>query len=576
MMNYSMNNLNLDFFNTNNNNYNTSTINTEYGPSQTEDNNIFSPINTTNLNNINILELSSLKNNYNTFHGVKVKKLKPNLTINLFAKNANSNKKTLVLDLDETLVHSSTERPFANKNNIILNLKIRNKPYKIYVILRPYLEYFLKEMSMYYNLYIFTASMSQYSTALLDILDRNKLIVKAFNREHCQYKFGFYFKDLSIFNIDYKDIIIIDNNPVSYALNKRNGIPILTWLDDPNDKELIKLIPVLKYLSKVDDVRPIIKKIVNRDKSKINFTLFNKLLNKDNAIDLSQNNEMNKNILYQTKTLKKKSNSKLNIEDEDSVNLITTYKKNNKHKKIIIEKKNIIQNKNVAKENNSNIINKEKILKKIIDNKYIEEKKPENKIRIKENKPQPNVYNISIGNIKNIQNNIRIVLKNKNKIVVSKLDKPKGNINNKRRTIKSINIIKHELKPERNNSNLTDIKSPHNEYIDISKSLNLNNPSGLFEKKPLDKDEKYKKGPNDLNVFYFSQKNNTMNLPNENLVKTNVFFNNTLRKNKYFNFNDPYQHTIKNKFIVMKIIKKTTNKNDKGNIIINNFNNTIE
>ena len=105
--------------------------------------------------------------------------------------------------------------------------------------------------------------MSQYSTALLDILDRNKLILKAFNREHCQYKFGFYFKDLSIFNIDYKDIIIIDNNPVSYALNKRNGIPILTWLDDPNDKELIKLIPVLKYLSKVDDVRPIIKKIVN-------------------------------------------------------------------------------------------------------------------------------------------------------------------------------------------------------------------------------------------------------------------------------------------------------------------------
>ena len=304
--------------------------------------------------------------------------------------------------------------------------------------------------------------------------------------------------------------------------------------------------------------------------------MFNKLLNKDNAIDLSQNNEMNKNILYQTKTLKKKSNSKLNIEDEDSVNLITTYKKNNKHKKIIIVKKNIIQNKNVAKENNSSIINKEKIFKKIIDNEYIEEKKPENKIRIKENKPQPNVYNISIGNIKNIQNNIRIVLKNKNKIVVSKLDKPKGNINNKRRTIKSINIIKNELKNERNNSNLTDIKSPHNEYIDISKSLNLNNPSGLFEKKPLDKDEKYKKGPNDLNVFYFSQKNNTMNLPNENLVKTNVFFNNTLRKNKYFNLNEPYQHTIKNKFIVMKIIKKTTNKNDKGNIIINNFNNTIE
>ena len=191
-----------------------------------------------------------------------LKKLNPYLTTDFFPnKNFNPNKKTLVLDLDETLVHSSTEKPFPNQKNIILNLKIKNKPYKIYAILRPYLDFFLKEMSVYYNLYIFTASLSQYSTALLNILDKNRLIIRSFNREHCQYKFGLYFKDLSIFNIDYKNIIIIDNNPVSYALNKSNGIPIQTWIDDPHDKELIKLIPLLKYLSKVDDVRIMLKKI---------------------------------------------------------------------------------------------------------------------------------------------------------------------------------------------------------------------------------------------------------------------------------------------------------------------------
>ena len=69
-------------------------------------------------------------------------------------------------------------------------------------------------------------------------------------------------KDLGVINRDIKDLIIIDNNAISYAMNKENGIPILSWYDDPNDNELIKLIPLMKYLASVNDVRPIINKIV--------------------------------------------------------------------------------------------------------------------------------------------------------------------------------------------------------------------------------------------------------------------------------------------------------------------------
>ena len=236
---------------------------------------IFSPLNY----NMNILELSSLNNytNTNSFYNVKVKKL-PSYT-NKGIISTNSGKKTLVLDLDETLVHSSTQKPFPNKRNIVIHLKIKNIPYTIYVILRPFLQTFLKELSLYYDLYIFTASMGQYANTLINYIDKNKVIIQVLNRNNCRYIKGVFLKDLNIFKKDFKDIIIIDNNPVSYSLNKNNGIPIRTWIDDPNDKELLKFIPILKLLSKVKDVRPFIKRIVNKSKTNLDFSKVNTLLN---------------------------------------------------------------------------------------------------------------------------------------------------------------------------------------------------------------------------------------------------------------------------------------------------------
>ena len=550
-MNYSLNGLYLNYFTSKYNTYDTNRFNTEYDTSQKEPQDIFSPINPnpTNLNDINILELSSLRNNINPLYGIKVKKLNPYLTTDFFPnKNFNPNKKTLVLDLDETLVHSSTEKPFPNQKNIILNLKIKNKPYKIYAILRPYLDFFLKEMSVYYNLYIFTASLSQYSTALLNILDKNRLIIRSFNREHCQYKFGLYFKDLSIFNIDYKNIIIIDNNPVSYALNKSNGIPIQTWIDDPHDKELIKLIPLLKYLSKVDDVRIMLKKIINRAKAKVNFTLFNKLLKNDSKNNLGQDKEKN-NTHSRTNTniLQKKSNSKIILDEKGNINLLSANLKN---------------------------INNEYTSKKLKVKKYVKEKIPEDKIKTKkeETNTKPNIFNISIENIKNIKNNIQIVLKDKNdknEITVSKLNKPKN-------TIKKINTFQTgKIKSININKNVPNMK-----VETISKSLILKNPLSPIKKKPLDKNEDEIGIQNNLNLYKNFPKKETLNLIDENLIRTNVFFNNTLiKKHNYFNINEPYKHyrpASKPKLIVMKIIRKKQNRNDNNNSSNIKFNNTLK
>lgn len=61
------------------------------------------------------------------------------------------------------------------------------------------------------------------------------------------------------------DVIIIDNSPLSFAFQPENGLPILSWYDDPEDTKLLELIPVLRLLSAVPDVRPVLLNCCTRD-----------------------------------------------------------------------------------------------------------------------------------------------------------------------------------------------------------------------------------------------------------------------------------------------------------------------
>ena len=242
----------------------------------------------------NILQKSSSKLEINKNNNINTNYISPislqkqtNLnTIKLYNINSanidNHNfapKKTLILDLDETLVHSRF-REFNRKSDIVLNININDIRHIVYVLKRPNVDHFIKEMSKYYNIFIFTASISQYASPLIDKLDQGKLITGRLFRQHCIYNNGKYIKDIKQIGEDLKDIIIIDNNPISYYLNQDNGIPISTWYDDINDNELNKLIPLLIYLSKVNDVRTIIKQVLNGQKTKIDFNAVNSLINK--------------------------------------------------------------------------------------------------------------------------------------------------------------------------------------------------------------------------------------------------------------------------------------------------------
>ena len=235
-------------------------------------------------------------------------------TKQLFLLPKSSSKKTLVLDLDETLVHSQF-LPFSIQSDVILKIDIENQTHDIHVLIRPGVQTFLQRLSKLYEIVIFTASVSKYADPLLDILDKENYCSFRLFREHCTLMGMTYIKDLNKLGRDLKDVIIVDNSPLSYSFNKENGIPILTWFSDKNDKELDYLLPILEFLSGVNDVRNYIKDIVIND-----------MINYVNAINIIQNYaEMNKSKQCQKYIDEIIANSNKyeeqeNVKNENSIN----------------------------------------------------------------------------------------------------------------------------------------------------------------------------------------------------------------------------------------------------------------
>lgn len=166
-------------------------------------------------------------------------------------------KKCLVLDLDETLVHSSFKP--VDDTDMVIPIVIENVTYKVYVKKRPYVDEFLTECAKHFEVAIFTASLGMYANPLLDTLDVNKTISHRLFRESCVLSGGAYVKDLSVLGRKLKNVIFVDNSHLSYKFQPENAVPITSWFDDRSDTELMDLMPVLfTTLKDCKDVRTIL------------------------------------------------------------------------------------------------------------------------------------------------------------------------------------------------------------------------------------------------------------------------------------------------------------------------------
>ena len=426
-----------------------------------------------------------------------------------------SKKKTLVLDLDETLVHSQFG-PFNTPSDVVINIEIENELHDIHVLVRPGVKEFLEKMSKKFEIIIFTASISKYAGPLLDILDKDKNCSFRLFREHCTLLNSSFVKDLKKLGRDLKDVIIVDNSPMAYLLNSDNGLPILTWFDDKNDKELFKIIPILDFLSLVPDVRDYIHKIVINNE--ISYDIAKKVIKEFNDkyrkakdeketkvldrkvnnssieenIEISDGSDNNLAVINQDKN---KQQININIINNNITNYIYDNKQSSKDENISdnimtneiqnkINKPNFNPNSIIASVNKPNTAqtlssltpfikekkNKNSNSAKNINSKngqnmnnYIHKKSESTGIGYKQKAKKNNYEEFLNINNKNIKNNNNSLRNNTNynysfKSQNRKETKIKSNINNNgdsnAKSAKMINNIKKQLYLNNNNKNI--------------------------------------------------------------------------------------------------------------------------
>lgn len=168
-------------------------------------------------------------------------------------------RKCLVLDLDETLVHSSFK--FFPDADFVIPVDIEGRTHKVYVAKRPGVDEFLDEVGKLFEVVVFTASVSKYGDPLLDRLGHKDVIHHRLFRESCYNFNGNYIKNLSQLGRPLHEVIIIDNSPASYALHPQHAVPISTWFSDLHDSELLGMLPFLTDLAgtSVNDVSAILE-----------------------------------------------------------------------------------------------------------------------------------------------------------------------------------------------------------------------------------------------------------------------------------------------------------------------------
>jgi CTD small phosphatase-like protein 2 len=175
-----------------------------------------------------------------------------------YLQNKKDKKKvfTLVLDLDETII-SYQKGTF---------------------IPRPGLNKFLTEINKLYEIIVFTSATQNYADSILDSIDKNNIYFeKRLYRQHTVFINDTFVKDLSKLGRDLSKIIILDNRPQNYSLQKENGIFIRSFYgDNQYDNALINLIPILKNIAKspYNDVRKELKKLSEEIFTKVTTDLY--------------------------------------------------------------------------------------------------------------------------------------------------------------------------------------------------------------------------------------------------------------------------------------------------------------
>jgi Dullard-like phosphatase family protein len=153
-----------------------------------------------------------------------------------YVRTKNNKEFSLVLDLDETLIYFKTNN---GEDGGVLKV-------------RPGINEFLDEVGKYYELILFTTATQDYADVLIDAIEEDQIYFDhRLYREHAVIIGNDFVKDLTRIGRPLDKIIIVDNMPQNFRLQKENGIIIKAfWGEDIYDTALLDLIPILVNIAK--------------------------------------------------------------------------------------------------------------------------------------------------------------------------------------------------------------------------------------------------------------------------------------------------------------------------------------
>lgn len=132
---------------------------------------------------------------------------------------------------------------------------------------RPHVDEFLKEMSSYYEIIVYSVASKEFVEQALEFLDPQKLVKYKLSGEHTVKHNNLFVKDLNLIGRDLKKVLCIDFKVENFQFQKDNGIFIKKWEGDEKDECLTQLSDLLKHFAK-KQFKDLSKVLINyRDKA---------------------------------------------------------------------------------------------------------------------------------------------------------------------------------------------------------------------------------------------------------------------------------------------------------------------
>uniref|UniRef100_A0A7S1X6P0 Protein-serine/threonine phosphatase n=1 Tax=Tetraselmis chuii TaxID=63592 RepID=A0A7S1X6P0_9CHLO len=178
---------------------------------------------------------------------------------------AAGHKLTVVLDMDGSLLSSyaAQRQPLLHPGlaTFVTGKGGKLNPGGVLVVERPGLREFLAELSAFAEVVLFTAGLPDYAAPIIAHLDPKGTIFSGCLFRQATVKSEHYscVKDLSHLGRDLRKTVLVDDTPLAFLHQPDNGIPILPFRSDPDDRFLCEaVLPLLQSLSLEEDVRPVV------------------------------------------------------------------------------------------------------------------------------------------------------------------------------------------------------------------------------------------------------------------------------------------------------------------------------